>query len=439
MYLAILWHFHQPIYRRPRSRAYVLPWVNYHATKNYHQMARLIEETGFPCTFNFVPCLLDQIEDYAKGAALDPFQLALEVPPDRLGPIEIERLRKFAPDETRPTALQQKALTSFFSPIDAIAADKFELLDRQRRIQQDLIPSWVRLSREGKTELTVTPYYHPLLPMIFDSDAAGPEKPEASFRQAGDGKKQIQQGRQRFKDVFGDLPRGLWPSEGGMSREVAAAIAEAGFAFAVTDENILWKSLDGPYDLKKLYAPYRAEGLSIFFRDRLLSDLIGFEYQRWNEEEAVTDFLRRLDERRPYYDERSIVVLALDGENAWGGYRRNGVPFLREFFGRLMGRDDVTPIFFDDYLKLFPPSREISLVPGTWIGNFSKWSGSPAKNKAWAVLSRARQACGPSEELLIAEGSDWFWWFGDEHTEEFAFLFDSYIREAYHQAGIHHE
>jgi alpha-amylase/alpha-mannosidase (GH57 family) len=436
MYLAILWHFHQPIYRRPRSHDYVLPWVNYHATKNYYQMARLVEETGFPSTYNFVPCLLEQIDDYVQGIANDPFRLAIEIPADHLGPIEIDRLRKFIPDETKASLLQTKALRSFFSPMDDIPEDRQELLHRQKEILRQLVPLWNRLGREGKAELTVSPYYHPLLPMIFDSGAAGQDKPAASYRYPDDGREHIERGRDFFRAVFDRAAKGLWPSEGGISKDVAAAIASAGFAFAVTDENVLWKSLGEPYDRKKLYVPYLAEGLSIFFRDRELSDLIGFEYQHWNEKDAVADFLRRLKERRSSCGEDAIVVLALDGENAWGSYRQNGVPFLREFFGRLNEEKFVTPIFFEKYLERHMPVRDIQLEPGTWLGNFSKWSGSPAKNEAWALLSRAREDCGPIEEILIAEGSDWFWWSGEEHTEEFVFLFESYIREAYHQSGI---
>jgi len=439
MYLAILWHFHQPVYRRPLGREYVLPWVNYHATKNYYQMARLAEETGFPCTFNFVPCLLEQIEDYAAGIANDPFQEALEIHPDRLSAREIERLRQFVSDETRPAVLQQRALESFFSPIDDIRADKDELLKRQKEILGGLVPRYKKLRREGKAELTVSPYYHPLLPMIFDSDAASGEKPPVSFRHPEDGREHIRLGREYFEKKFGNRPRGFWPSEGGMSREVAAAIAAAGFSFAVTDENILWKSLSLPYDRKNLYVPYLAEGLSVFFRDRELSDLIGFEYQRWNEKEAMNDFIRRLEERGAGGDDRSVIVLALDGENPWGSYRQNGVPFLREFFARLKEHPDINPVFFDKYLSHHKPSREVSLVSGTWLGNFSKWSGSPAKNEAWSVLSRAREACGPRQEIMIAEGSDWFWWFGEAHTEDFASLFESYIREAYRQAGRRHD
>lgn len=439
MDLAILWHFHQPIYRRPRSRNYVLPWVNFHATKNYYQMARLAEETGFPCTYNFAPCLLEQIEDYAQGTALDPFQLALELPPDRLGPVEIERLRKFVPDETHATRLQRRALESFFSPIDPLPADAAGMFHRQKEIHQGLIPLWKKLSDERRAELTVSPYYHPLLPMIFDAAAAGPESPPGvTFRHPGDGHIQIRTGREYFRSVFGRYPKGIWPSEGGVSREAAAAIAEAGFAFAVTDENVLWKSLGG-YDRRALFKPHRAEHLTVFFRDRELSDLIGFEYQRWPAKDAVADLLRRLDERRPDCDEDSLVVLALDGENPWGTFPQNGLPFLRELYARLGSHPGITPIFFEDYLARHRPLPELALAPGTWLGNFSKWSGSPAKNRGWEILARARKACGPLEEILIAEGSDWFWWFGEEQTEEFTFLFEQYIQEAYRRAGLAHE
>jgi len=438
MELAILWHFHQPIYRRPGSPSYVLPWVNFHATKNYYQMARLADETGFPCAYNFVPCLLEQIEDYARGEALDPFQLALELPPDRLGPVEIERLRKFVPDETHAERLQRAALAAFFSPIDPPSDDRAELFARQKEIQRSLIPYWHRLGAGRKAELTVSPYYHPLLPMIFDANAAGPERPGPEFRHPGDGHVHIRKAREYFRDVFGRYPKGVWPSEGGLSREAAAALADAGFAFAVTDENILWKSLPHPHDHRALYRPHDAEGLAVFFRDRELSDLIGFEYQRWPAADAAADLVRRLEERRAEAGDDGIVVLALDGENPWGTFPRNGLDFLREMYGRLMAHPGITPVFFEDHLARRKPESGIALQPGTWLGNFSKWSGSPAKNRGWEILSRARRACGPVEEILVAEGSDWFWWFGEEQTEEFAFLFDLYIDAAYRRAGVPH-
>jgi alpha-amylase/alpha-mannosidase (GH57 family) len=327
----------------------------------------------------------------------------------------------------------------FFSPVDPLPADADGMLDLQKHILRGLIPLWKKLGDERRAELTVSPYYHPLLPMIFDAAAAGPEAPPGVvFRHPGDGHTQIRSGREYFRKIFGHYPKGIWPSEGGISREAAAAIAEAGFAFAVTDENVLWKSL-GRYDRKALFKPHRTQDLTVFFRDRELSDQIGFEYQHWKANDAVTDLLRRLDERRPDCDEDSLVVLALDGENPWGTYPQNGVPFLRELYARLNSHPGITPIFFEDYLARHAPTRELALTPGTWLGSFKKWAGCPAKNRGWEILARARKACGPLEEILIAEGSDWFWWFGEEHTEEFASLFELYIGEAYRRAGLTHE
>jgi alpha-amylase/alpha-mannosidase (GH57 family) len=313
------------------------------------------------------------------------------------------------------------------------------MLDRRREILSGLIPRWRRLYERRSVELTVTPYYHPLLPMIFNADAAGPERPGPAFRYPDDGRTQIARARDYFASVFGRPPAGMWPPEGAVSGETVRAIAAAGLTFLVTDENVLWRSLGRPADPADLFRPFSAGGLAVFFRDRVLSDLIGFTYQHWNAREAVSDLLRRIEDRRPYAGEDSLIVLALDGENPWAAYPGNGVPFLRELFTRLGATPGVDPVFFEDYLAAHPARWEIDLVPGTWLGNFSKWSGSPAKNAAWSRLSRARAACGPVEEMLVAEGSDWFWWSGEDGTREFEFLFDSYIEAAYHKAGIAHD
>ena len=231
------------------------------------------------------------------------------------------------------------------------------------------------------------------------------------------------------------IRKGIWPSEGGISRAVGRGRRRSRLHLRGHGREHPLEEPAAAYDRKALFKPHRAEDLTVFFRDRELSDLIGFEYQHWNAKDAVADLLRRLDERRSDCDEDSIVVLALDGENPWGTFPENGLPFLRELYARLSSHPGIDPTFFEDYLARRAPAPEIPFVPGTWLGNFSKWSGSPAKNRGWEILARARKACGPSEEILIAEGSDWFWWFGEEHTEEFAFLFDLYIEAAYRRAG----
>jgi alpha-amylase/alpha-mannosidase (GH57 family) len=433
--LALLWHFHQPIYRKPGTREYALPWVNFHTTKNYHQMARLAEETGYPSTFNIVPCLAEQIQDYALGRAEDPVQRSLEARPEDLTAADFERLRPFAPGEPGAAGLQLQALRSFFSPVEEIPADRKGLLGRQQEIFSGILPRFRRLWEEGRVELLTTPYYHPLTPLLFDIRAAdGPDLPAVSFSYPEDGRLHLDRSRAFIHGLFGRPPSGLWPSEGGLSRAVAEAAFRSGFAFAVTDENILWKSLRCRADRRRLFAPSQSEGLSLFFRDRELSDLIGFEYHRWPERDAVTDFLRRLEDRRGVGGDDGLLVIALDGENPWRSYRENGVPFLRELYGRILDSASLRPVFFEEYLAGHGPGEEIDLVPGTWLGSFAKWIGTPAKNEGWLTLSRAREAFGSTEEILVAEGSDWFWWFG-EGQPVFDKLFQSYIDAAAARAG----
>ena len=140
--------------------------------------------------------------------------------------------------------------------------------------------------------------------------------------------------------------------------------------------------------------------------------------------------------RRKAADEASILVIVLDGENPWEGYPGNAVHFLRALYDRVKRLDGFTLTSLEGYLAVEPPRDELELVPGTWLGNFSKWVGHPAKNAAWDLLAKAREACGPSEEMAVAEGSDWFWWYGEEGKEEFDYLFKAHIRKACRDAGV---
>jgi len=440
MYLSILWHHHQPIYRQPESRHYLLPYVNYHLTKNYYPMACLAEETGFPCLFNLEPCLLEQIEDYTQGLAEDSFQRALEKEPEKLTSEEINQLRRFLPAEAAGKnlsrqELQLAVLHSLFPPLlepeTQASEDKDWLLWKQRETQKKVIPLYKKLSLAGQVELTTSAYYHPLLPLIVDlSVNSEPLKPALPFRYPEDAAAQVKKGRTFFKSIFALDPAGFWPPEGGISQEVAEIIAKADFSYTISDENILWKSLKRAPEWRLLGQAYACHNLTVFFRDRELSDLISFEYQRWETKEAVDHLEAKLIQRRKMIEDQGIIVIALDGENPWAGYRHNGVPFLRELYSRLKKKDWLTPILLRDYLKLQPAASEIELVPGTWLGNFSRWVGHPAKNAAWEKLASVRQKCGQSEAIFIAEGSDWFWWFGEPGLVEFESLFASYLREA---------
>ena len=435
MYLSIVWHFHQPVYKDPTNGEYVLPWVDFHAIRNYHPMGELVRRSGFPCVFNFVPCLLEQLEEYAAGRADDPFLRAVEKDPERLTFADVRLLSRGAPCAGEAAFVQQCALESMFSPLDAGNAERDTLLALRKRLHAGLIPLYRALKAGGLAEITTSPYYHPLLPLVFDSSIAPDETPPGvRFRHPEDGEAQLRMGMEYFQRVFGFPPDGLWPSEGAVSREVALAVARTGFRYAMTDENVLWKSLGGDRGRGALYRPYVADGLPMFFRDRELSDLLSFSYQKWPGKDAVSDFLARLEARRRAAPDDGLCIVILDGENPWEYYPENGVPFLTEFYARLLEADGITPVLPGEYLKTHGLGPEISLAPGTWLGNFSKWVGDPAKNRAWERLAAAREACGPVPEIYIAEGSDWFWWYGEPDKEEFDFLFRSHISAAMRRA-----
>lgn len=438
MYFCLFWHHHQPVYRLAESGQIILPYVNYHLTRNYYSMAYLAEEEGFPCVFNLVPCLLEQIEAYAHSQAKDPLQEAIEKEPEKLTADELALLHRFLSSEEKADdnrSLQLLTLLSLFSPLFASEIKKIQtketLLEKQRTIWAKVIPLYRRLYLNRQIELTTSAYYHPLLPLIVDLSVADePIKPFLPFHYPEDAALQIESGRNYFREIFGEPPLGFWPPEGGVSSEVAELIAKFNYSYIITDENILWKSLQIKPELKLLGRPYRCRGLTIFFRDRELSDLISFEYQRWEAKLAVDHFQEKLRERMNLLEEDGLLVVALDGENPWAGYRDNGIHFLRELYSRLRQMSGVIPICFRDYISMTPPPQELELVPGTWLGNFSRWVGHPVKNAAWERLAEIRKEYGQNQAILIAEGSDWFWWFGEPGVAEFELLFESYLQEA---------
>ncbi|MGB9905868.1 MAG: glycoside hydrolase family 57 protein [Candidatus Saccharicenans sp.] len=435
MYLNFVWHFHQPIYRLPDSQEFILPWVNYHTTRNYWQMLRIVEEIEFPCTINLVPCLLEQIEDYAAGRAVDAVWTSLEKPADRLSPEEQDRLKRFFPQfhsESSARELQLRVLQSFFSPLlKPEEKTRDELLGLGQDILSGLIPYFQKLDARRLLELTVTPYYHPLLPLLIDLSQARAEAPELpSFQHPEDAAWHLTRAREYFKQVFNHVPAGLWPSEGALSQEACALIARTGFEFCLTDEHLLWKSLDHRPDLSLLYQPYSCAGTTVFFRDRELSDLIGFEYHRWPADQAVEDFLRKLEKRAAAVSSQAVCSIILDGENPWGAYKNNGLDFLRLLLEKIKSSPTLKPVLPGEYLKAHPPTTTLELVPGTWMSSFFKWVGHPEKVETWKRLAQKREKSGFSSYLAVAEGSDWFWWAGETEEKEFELLFRSYLEKS---------
>src|SRR5439155_10080466 len=335
---------------------------------------------------------------------------------------------------------------------------------KEREILGLILPAYRRLAETGQIEISTTPYYHPILPLLCDSDIAAVSHPgvplPSRFRFPGDARRQLEMAREFFSPGFGPKPRGLWPSEGSVSDETFCIAAEAGFAWAASDSGVLDRTIGHASGVAELYRPYLwkqgGRSLRVIFRDHFLSDLIGFVYSRMDAAHAADDFLFRI--RQNCYSILSggrdaLVPIILDGENAWEYYDRNGRPFLRELYGRILRESNMKAVTVSEALALTEAQPLDRIFPGSWIGaNFDVWIGAEEDNKAWEYLLRARrtydQAVGASEanrrlayeELLIAEGSDWCWWYGPEHSSdnraEFDALYRNHLANVYRALGL---
>ncbi len=508
-YLCFLWHMHQPFYKDLISGEYKLPWTRMHALKDYYGMARILEE--FPAvkqTFNLVPSMMEQVAEYAAGKAVDPFlQLALK-PAESLSESERAFLLKhsfysdprqmiyryprygelydawqaqkgsqsrilFGAQELRDVQMwsQLAWFDEEFHESDAEVAEWLRrgrnfTLDDQRRMgekQRDIIgrvlPEYRKLATAGQIEISTTPYYHPILPLVCDSDIARVSHPGVPlpprFRYPQDARHQLSLARQYMSGLFGAAPVGLWPSEGSVSDEVFGLAADVGFEWAATDSGVLDQTLGRSSGVDGLYRPYRwrqaNRQLGVIFRDHFMSDLIGFVYSKMDAGAAADDFLRRIRENcscilRSGRD--ALVPIILDGENAWEYYSRNGRPFLRELYRRISSDAGFAAVTVGEAMRRMAPEPLDHIFPGSWINaNFDVWIGAGEDNQAWTQLLRARQTYDEVtnvtdeqrgmalQELMIAEGSDWCWWYGPEHSsdnrEEFDQLYRSHLANVY--------
>jgi alpha-amylase/alpha-mannosidase (GH57 family) len=518
-YVAILWHMHQPYYEDLATGEHVLPWVRMHGLKDYFGMVALLRE--FPrmkLTFNLVPSLLVQLEAFAEGRARDwHLELGLK-PAGELSHHEratmlseffhAPRGRMIDPYPRYVELLQRRETGGGYTDQDFLdlqvwhklawvdpfyldndarvrrlvqkqrgfsEADKGELRQVELEILQRVIPEYRDAAGRGQVELSTSPFYHPILPLLCDTDvylrthpASGVPRP--AFRHPEDALEQLARARECHRRLFGHEPAGVWPSEGSVSDEAAELAAKAGFQWMATDEAILGRSIGRDFrrdaqgrleQPEALYRPYAvqvgSQEIACLFRDHSLSDLIGFVYAGWQAEAAAADFVHRLVEAgRRFSDasggEEATISVILDGENAWEHFDGGGRPFLRALYGMLATHAELRPVTMMEAAAR--PRRTLNgIFPGSWIdGNFFIWIGHGDDLRAWRQLRDARQMYGrvaPAasaadreqafKELLIAEGSDWFWWYGDDHSSdhdlEFDELFRRHLRNVYHMLG----
>ena len=338
-------------------------------------------------------------------------------------------------------------------------SEKEALFATMQRAVRETLPLYRDLEAAGQVEMTTTPYYHPILPLVINTSSAVESRPSVDlegidFRYPQDALWHVTEARKSHRDHFDRDPTGLWPAEGSVSDAALEMIASSGFRWAGADEGVLHRSLSkASLTADEKFLPYRFRDtdLWIYFRDRQLSDRIGFVYSGWDPEEAVEDLVGHLLTIRSNTTTRSggCVTLILDGENPWEYYPDSGLGFLNGFYAKLVSMPELEPVrFCDDRETRDDVSSLGHVVPGSWIdSNFDTWIGGREKNHAWKVLSAARGALerkAPNTEvpraLYRAESSDWFWWLGPGHDTPYESSYENIFRfnlgDALEQASV---
>ncbi len=527
--LCFFWHMHQPYYTDPVTRSASMPWVRLHATKAYYDMAYQLDR--FPAvaaTFNFTPSLLLQVEECATGTVTDVFLEHARKPAADLTPTEraflirhffsanwatmvrpypryqdllVKRGTRVRPDDLERLAQRFSAqeLTDLqvwhnlaWFGYGAVArlphlaelrhkgrnfseADKQAVLDAQITIMREVIPLYRTLATRGQIELTTTPFYHPILPLLVDPELARRALPNLpplpNLHAMEDAEAQIRKAVEAHTRWFGEAPQGLWPSEGSVCPEIVPLLHKAGIRWFATDEGNLQRSLtlqhQGWDRMGMLYRPYRVHvdghEVSAVFRDRDLSDAFGFHYHKTLGHLAVDDAMERFRQiAQQAYGHEALIPVILDGENPWEHYYQGGEEFLTLLYQRLSDAAEarsghyrlVTSTMGRAIEQFSSPSHLHELHTGSWINSdFGIWIGHDEDRRAWELLAHTRQrleevtpslspeqADAAWEELYAAEGSDWFWWYGDEFETDFKLEFDrlfrTHLRNVWVRAGL---
>lgn len=524
LYVAIVWHMHQPYYKDLRTGQIPLPWVRLHAAKDYLHMAEVLaKHPEVHLTINAVPSLVEQMLDWAEGREMDTlaqvaemdswnddhrrFMLSLcfSVNWDKVirrHPRYAELLNRRPAALATPSAFTDsdyRDLVTWFNlawtdpnwlerdPVlsTLVAKGRGYTIDdvravhaKQREIARRVLPLYRQLVDAGQLEVCASPYFHPILPLLIDTDCArraspGLPLPEPAFRAPEDVVAQLALAVESHTAHFGAPPRGLWPSEGAVSPEILPYVRAAGFTWLASGETILARSLGCNLDRdsnalltnpRVLYQAYRVMagselGPHIVFRDQELADRIGFLYQHLPGVQAAEDMIYRLLEiRRRINDPHSpyLVSIILDGENCWEHFEHNGDAFLDMFYGELERRPELQAVSVGEFIEGRRPAATLArLATGSWIGgDLTTWIGDPEHNKAWEALSKAKEylnlrskpsasnsaghsdAPGPGQiaaarhALHAAEGSDWFWWYSHRNSSDQDALFDGLFRHA---------
>ncbi|MDD3466854.1 MAG: glycoside hydrolase family 57 protein [Campylobacterales bacterium] len=509
LHIAFLWHMHQPYYKDDMSMEYRMPWVFLHAVKDYYELPWYLSKfQNCKATFNLVPSLIEQLKEYSDARVNDYFLTLVKKDISHLTKderlylcealffanlrtmihpfprfLELYNFKKAAPNIQNFSAsltdndfldLEVLFLLSWCSnslreSSNIVAAlikkqkaftsgDKSALLDEMFVFVAKIIPFYKKLQDEGRIEISTTPYYHPILPLLLNKENAkqadqNTPLPRSFADFSSDAAVHVQKAIDEYNQTFDRPPLTFWSSEGSMSSDTLELLASFGVKHVGADEDVLFKSLDSRHrlDVYKKYSVGRSSNMGVLFRDKELSDLIGFTYSNQNAKTAVDDFMGKLKRLHDSISFEAVVPIILDGENAWEYYENNAKDFFETLYGAISKADWCDMSTFSDVFNSdqIESSHIENIKPGSWIyGTFSTWMGHDEKNKAWELLSMAKNAYeevkdnltedkrqAAHKELMIAEGSDWFWWYGDDHytpqANEFDYLFRKHILNLY--------
>ena len=511
--LAIYWHMHQPVYEIEGT--YLMPWTRLHAVKDYLDMELFLER--FPklkLNFDVVPALIDTIIDYSNGANDIHSELtttAVENLTDEEKSFILNNFfspkfetmlyksenyknlyqKRFARDMCEPSEFSEQELSDLMALFNLVwidpihfsrypklqelwdkqynytLEDRIEIIEIHRQIIRELIPTTKKYIQEGRMELTTSPYYHAIIPILTDvrstiKKAMTTNGLPANLGIYDDAKIQVKSALDRIEEIFGVRPKGLWPPELCIDHKTLNLLAKEGVKWTISDEGILSSSinfdfirdfkgnLNDPYHLLKVYQYQTKNGdIDIIFRDRSIPNLINFEYAGIDPKMAAGDLYDKIkvvqNKLLVSPDETHLLTISLDGENCWENYQNDGNDFLENVYSYIESDETLETVLISDYIEKDTHKKLLNKIySGSWIDkSFQYWIGEPTKNKAWTYVKQTKDDFeafakenknhpnieAAHRELMIAEGSDWFWWYGEPNNSGQDFVFDYMFRE----------
>lgn len=511
--LAIYWHMHQPVYEIEGT--YLMPWTRLHAVKDYLDMELFLER--FPklkLNFDVVPALIDTIIDYSNDANDIHSELTtttVENLTDEEKSFILNNFfspkfetmlyksenyknlyqKRFAKDVCNPSEFSEQELSDLMALFNLVwidpihfsryprlqelwnkqynytLEDRIEIIEIHRQIIRELIPTTKKYIQEGRIELTTSPYYHAILPILADvkgsvKNVLTTEGLPSNLGMLDDAKIQVKSALDRIEEIFGVRPKGLWPPELCIGPKTLSLLAKEGVKWTISDEGILSSSinfdfirdfkgnLNDPYHLLKVYQYQTKNGdIDIIFRDRSIPNLINFEYAGIDPKMAAGDLYDKIkvvqNKLLVSPDETHLLTISLDGENCWENYQNDGNDFLENIYSYIENDETLETVLISNYIEQEKHKKPLNKIySGSWIDkSFQYWIGEPTKNKAWTYVKQAKDDFetfvkenknhpnieAAHRELMIAEGSDWFWWFGEPNNSGQDFVFDYMFRE----------